>query len=58
MTKGQARRCYYAALGVGKSSDSLTRMAATARFEEWWRLTHPPKKRRRFSVATSTMRAS
>jgi len=58
MTKQQARRCYYAALGVNRFSDSLTRMVAASRFEEWWRLTHPPKKRRRLSVETSTMRAS
>jgi hypothetical protein len=36
ISKITARAIYMAALGVGKHSDSLTRMAASARFEDYW----------------------
>jgi len=36
ISKITARAIYMAALGVGKHSDSLTRMAANARFEDYW----------------------
>jgi hypothetical protein len=36
ISKITARAIYMAALGVSKYSDSLTRMAANARFEDYW----------------------
>lgn len=36
LSKITARCIYMAALGVSKYSDSLTRMAASARFEDYW----------------------
>ena len=42
MTKQQARSAFYAAIGVRKGTDSLTRMAAAARFEAYWSTRRKP----------------
>ncbi len=55
MTKQQARRVYYAALGIHDGTDGLTRMAAASRFEDYWRHTHRRRPRTPSNVTSRTL---